>query len=232
MGLPRDIANLEERLRETGTDPFASNAVEGSADAQLLLSSLLAAGFPDPARTLRLCLQALRVQRTELEPRLISAEFVATIPTEVPGLARPTDLVVAEMIRVARHEVVILGYEFTDIGLVGHLAEAATRGVDVLAILDREKGAAGRISQLWPGDVRPPRLFRDRKRDDAAPYAAMHAKCLLADGSDLLITSANFTFHGLHGNIEMGVRLKGESAHEARKIFSHLVECGLVEEIR
>ena len=61
------------------------------------------------------------------------------------------------------------------------------------------------------------------------PYASMHAKCLLVDGEDLLVTSANFTFHGLHGNIEVGVRLSGPPASEARKIFSHLVREGVVE---
>ena len=59
----------------------------------------------------------------------------------------------------------------------------------------------------------------------------MHAKCLLVNGADLLVTSANFTFHGLHGNIEIGVRLSGPPALEARKMFSHLVENGVVEEV-
>jgi phosphatidylserine/phosphatidylglycerophosphate/cardiolipin synthase-like enzyme len=59
----------------------------------------------------------------------------------------------------------------------------------------------------------------------------MHAKCLLVDGTDLLVTSANFTFHGLHGNIEVGLRVRGVPAAEARKIFSHLVDNNIVEEI-
>jgi len=59
----------------------------------------------------------------------------------------------------------------------------------------------------------------------------MHAKCLLVDGTDLLITSANFNFHGLHGNIEIGIRISGPPAAEARKIFSHVVESGLVGEV-
>lgn len=59
----------------------------------------------------------------------------------------------------------------------------------------------------------------------------MHAKCLLVDGSDLLVTSANFTFHGLHGNIEIGIRVRGAQAAEARKIFSHLVDSKIVEEV-
>jgi phosphatidylserine/phosphatidylglycerophosphate/cardiolipin synthase-like enzyme len=57
----------------------------------------------------------------------------------------------------------------------------------------------------------------------------MHAKCLLVDASDLLVTSANFTFHGLQGNVEIGVRLRGAPAAEARKIFSHLVESRVLE---
>jgi len=60
----------------------------------------------------------------------------------------------------------------------------------------------------------------------------MHAKCLLVDGTDLLITSANFTFHGLQGNVEIGVRLSGPPAAEARKIFSYLIERGVVEEVK
>ena len=33
------------------------------------------------------------------------------------------------------------------------------------------------------------------------------------------------------GNIEIGVRLRGDPAHEARKIFSHLVESRVVVEV-
>ena len=53
----------------------------------------------------------------------------------------------------------------------------------------------------------------------------------LEDEKDVLVTSANLTFHGLEGNIEIGVRLRGEPAGEARKVFSHLVENGIVEEV-
>ena len=74
-------------------------------------------------------------------------------------------------------------------------------------------------------------IHKDSLQSDGAPYASMHAKCLLADGSDLLVTSANFTFHGLHGNIEIGIRLSGAPVAEARKIFSHLVTNQIVCEI-
>jgi len=128
-------------------------------------------------------------------------------------------------------EVILLGYELTDQGMMRLLTEAASHGAAVIMICDRERGSARRVLDGWPADVRQARIFHDRERADGAPYASMHAKCLLVDGTDLLITSANFTFHGLHGNIEIGIRISGPPAAEARKIFSHVVESGLVGEV-
>jgi phosphatidylserine/phosphatidylglycerophosphate/cardiolipin synthase-like enzyme len=133
------------------------------------------------------------------------------------------------MIDGATTEIIVLGYEMTDRDLIELLATAASRGVNVTMICDRSRGTAVRFLESWPSHTPPPRIFHDRQRAGGAPYASMHAKCLLVDGSDLLVTSANFTFHGLHGNIEIGVRLTGAPAFEARKIFSYLVESGILE---
>jgi phosphatidylserine/phosphatidylglycerophosphate/cardiolipin synthase-like enzyme len=179
----------------------------------------------------RLCLQALTIQRSQFEPHLVNAELVATLPPETPGLARPTEGVVREMIGRATSEVILLGYELTDTSLVGLLAHASSRGANVIVICDRNRGAIRMVQATWPTSARRPRIFQDRERADGAPYASMHAKCLLVDGNDLLVTSANFTFHGLRGNIEIGVRLSGPPANEARKIFSHLVNQNILEEL-
>lgn len=133
------------------------------------------------------------------------------------------------MIGAATTEIILLGYELTDQSLIGLLAAAARRETNVILICDRGRGAAARVVEAWPSHTPSPRIFRDRERVDGASYASMHAKCLLVDASDLLVTSANFTFHGLHGNIEIGVRLRGAPPAEARKIFSHLVENGILE---
>ncbi|MNR65073.1 hypothetical protein D3C85_1879750 [compost metagenome] len=47
----------------------------------------------------------------------------------------------------------------------------------------------------------------------------MHAKMLVVDNLELLVTSANLTYHGMGSNIEIGVRIKGEVA---RKVSRHL----------
>jgi phosphatidylserine/phosphatidylglycerophosphate/cardiolipin synthase-like enzyme len=137
-----------------------------------------------------------------------------------------------EMVERAVKEIILLGYELTDRDMVALLAVAASRGANVSIICDRSRGASARVLEAWPIGTSRPKVFQDRQRADCGPYASMHAKCLLVDGNDLLVTSANFTFHGLLGNIEIGVRLSGAPASEARKIFSHLVETGVVEELK
>lgn len=232
MGLPRDLVELETRIcSRTDVDLFAPGERSGLLSIPECASLIGRVNVFDPAAVVRLCLQALRIQRAELEPRLLDAELVATLPPETPGLARPTERVVREMIARATREIILLGYELTDETLVELLANASSRGAKMIIICDRSRRAAHRIRSAWPHHACPPRLFQDRERPEGAPYASMHAKCLLVDGADLLVTSANFTFHGLHGNIEIGVRLAGVPAAEARKIFSHLVENRIIEEL-
>ena len=231
MSLARDLFELEAQLYNAGGvdlfSPSAKNALLAIPACAAMVGRFSSLG--DPGDAVRACLQSLRIQHQELKPNLLNAELVATLPAGVPGLARPTQSVVIEMITGATAEIILLGYEFTDHNLVELLAGASAAGCQVIIICDRARGGSKRVQEFWPPTVKAPRLFHDKDRQDGAPYASMHAKCLLIDGIDLLITSANFTFHGLHGNIEIGIRISGQPAEEARKIFSHLVETGLVE---
>lgn len=230
MGLARDLVELEAGLRDApGIDLFAPKERSGLLENAAFGALLGRATIADSGSILRLCLQALRIQFQEFQPRLLDAELVATLPPETPGIARPTESVVRELVNGAGKEIILLGYQLKDGRVVGLLADAVTRGVQVIVICDR--GTTDHVWEAWPPGVPFARVFHDRDRADGAPYASMHAKCLLVDGRDLLITSANFTFHGLHGNVEIGVRLSGPPAGEARKIFSHLVETRIVEEV-
>lgn len=234
VSLARDLVVLEEKLRDSGIElfvPIEKGGLLESAEVRSVAFRVESLCLRDPIQMIRLCLQALRVQHDEFKPRLIDAELVATLPPGVPGIARPTSQVLQEMLRPLIREVILLGYEITDRDVMKLLAGATSRGAEVIMICDRERGAAQRVLEGWPPNLRRPRIFHDRKWPEKSAFASIHAKCLLVEGSDLLITSANFTFHGLHGNVEVGVRLSGPPAAEARKIFSHLVESGIVEEV-
>lgn len=198
MGLARDIVEVEGSLREQRADLDVF-----SIDANALLSVPACAAlservkFRTPVEMLRTCFQALRIQHSELMPKLVDAELVATLPPYFPLQVRATKFVVREMLAHAKKEIVVLGYELTDSGLLSSLAEAASRDVTVIVICDRTRGVAQRVREGIGSNANRVRIFHDKERPDAAPYTKMHAKCVLVDEKDVLVTSANMTFHGL-----------------------------------
>lgn len=231
MALARTLVELSDLLaKRPDLDLFAPGAksrVAMQPEVARLLSQLQATvGTPEAAATL--LLQALLIQRTEAQAREVKLELVATIPWGAPGLARPTSHVIREMLRPPHTSVVIVGYEISDREVLGMLVDLAREGTRVTIICDRNQGSASDIRAFWPRDLLVPTIYQDEPRPDALKYASMHSKTLLVDQNDLLITSANFTLHGLHGNIELGLRVQGVIAAEVGKILDYLVWSGLV----
>ena len=62
--------------------------------------------------------------------------------------------------------------------------------------------------------------------------AALHAKVISVDQEKTLITSANLSYHGQEGNIELGTLVKStEIAKQVDDIFTHLIFNKVVKEI-
>jgi len=81
---------------------------------------------------------------------------------------------------------------------------------------------------LWPG-ARMPELFHDPRAllIRGQKRACMHAKCIVVDNRELLITSANFTQAAQARNIEAGLVLRDElTARRVVAQFDRLVELG------
>ena len=145
-----------------------------------------------------------------------------------PGL-RTTGGVAREVVTESKQSLLLVGYSVTvDPALTGlaaqtidAIARAAARGVLVTAVLHRDVNRHA-LLQAWRPGIRPPSIFRwpDSDRDDKA---AVHAKLLIADRNDGLITSANLTYHGLEGNLEMGLRVKGQPAAEIHDRIHDLI---------
>jgi phosphatidylserine/phosphatidylglycerophosphate/cardiolipin synthase-like enzyme len=223
----RDLVALYKNLTNSGFK-FFDRAADESLRLRPEVATLLAAA-PTSAQMMLGFLQAMTVFEQEMEPRFVQAEFVATLPsTASTEVARPIHLVLGEMLAGATKEVIAVGYEFEDNTFIEALAKAARR-VPVTLIRDRQRSQGSRFSDVWPIGVPLPTIFQDRERPDAAKFAKMHGKALLVDRRDLLVSSANFTFHGMHGNVEFGVRLRGAAAGRAGDVFRVLVRSGLLE---
>ncbi|MCE9575771.1 MAG: hypothetical protein K8W52_21655 [Deltaproteobacteria bacterium] len=229
MALSRTLVELSGLLEgRAGVDLFAPGArerVRQQPEAAAILPRLQPIAT-SPEAAMVTILQALAIQRSEADAHRADLELVATLPVGAPGLARPTNQVIREMLRSPRSSVTIAGYEISNDEVIQRLIALARDGVDVTFICDRTRRSSDAIRALWPADLRPATLYEDQERDDALPYASMHSKTLLVDQRDLLITSANFTLHGLHANIELGIRVQGAIAAEVGKIVAHLIWSG------
>ena len=160
-------------------------------------------------------------------------EIAWTGPAAAGPLVRSTPVVLEEMLEGVRDagEVLLVGYALTvEPGtsmerVVELLVDTARRRATLSIVLhsDQDESASlDSLFRLWDVLVKKPKVYTWRPPSDHA-YTKLHAKCLVVDRLDALVTSANFTFHGLESNLELGLRVRGPQAAAIAERFDHLI---------
>ena len=179
---------------------------------------------------------ALRVaNRLRSVERLVrpEIEIAWTGPAAAGPLVRSTSVVLEEMLEGVREagEVLLVGYALTvEPGtrmerVVDLLVESARRRATLSIVLHSDKDETKNLDnllKLWDVFVRKPKVYTWRPPPDHS-FTKLHAKCLVVDRLDALVTSANFTFHGLESNLELGLRVRGPQAGAIAERFDHLI---------
>ncbi len=146
-------------------------------------------------------------------------ELVWTGPVPPGTSFRRSDQVLLEMVREAQRRITIVSFATYRVPVVHtELLAAAKRGVEVVFIVESARESAGRVNidplhaigselaelarvYVWPREKRP--------TDEHGNFGVLHAKCAIADGERLLVSSANFTAAALAKNMELGVLIEG-----------------------
>ena len=160
-------------------------------------------------------------------------EIAWTGPTAAGPLVRSTSVVLEEMLAGVREagEVLLVGYILTvEPGtrmerVVDLLMAAARRRATLSIVLHSDEDETMNLEnllKLWDVFVKKPKVYTWRPPPDH-PFTKLHAKCLVVDRLDALVTSANFTFHGLESNLELGLRVRGPQAAAIAERFDHLI---------
>ena len=160
-------------------------------------------------------------------------EIVWTGPNINGPFVRSTSSVLVDMLQGIRDagEVLLVGYALTaERGtimeqVVELLIDAARRRSSLSIVLHSDEDETTNIDnllQLWDVFVKKPKIFTWRPPADH-PYTKLHAKCMVVDRLDALVTSANFTFHGLESNMELGLRVRGPQAATIAERFDYLI---------
>ncbi len=188
----------------------------------------------DAALALRVALglrEAERLERPEIE-------IVWTGPEAKGPLVRSTAVVIEEMLKGVRDggEILIVGYSLTAgqhsgmTKIIDLLGEASRKRAIVTFILHHDEEAQNRANLLkaWdPQAVKPRLLTWDPPAD--FPYTKLHAKAVVIDRLEALVTSANLTAHGIHANLELGLRVRGPQAQAIALRFDHLIASGVLK---
>lgn len=180
---------------------------------------------PVPGSALALALESARLSAQRVDaPRV---EVVVTGPDSPGAPVRLTSEVVAELIDGATRQVTMVSYAAYQMpSVVAALDAAVARGVQVRLILESPEkldggGGADAYARFttyhWPVDRRDP------------PDAKLHAKAVIVDGLDVLLTSANMTSAAYDRNIELGVLCRGGGvAAQVQSHFDALIRAGVL----
>jgi phosphatidylserine/phosphatidylglycerophosphate/cardiolipin synthase-like enzyme len=225
----RTIWRAWKLVRAAGVDLFAPEAPELLARVPGWSSLRLpgTSGVGQPRVTLLDALRALTLMAGERPEPVGEPQLVGTLPISTPDI-QPTRDTVRSLVRQAQRELLVVGFAMTDTDFRELLFRRGLAGVHVTVVGDRVDGGARELLTHWPGRATPLTALEDVR--PAEGRARMHAKVIVADRSEALLGSANFTFSGLDKNLELGVRLAGETPSQICRNIEALAADGWLRE--
>ncbi len=171
-----------------------------------------------------------------------SIDLVWTGPTTLHAPFRRIDQALLELIKGSQSELWVICFAVNKVpDIMQALGDAVARSVDLHLVLESSEESEGKLSfdliepmkasfsdkarlYVWPSEKRP--VNEDGKQ------GTLHAKCALADGSHLLVSSANLTEFAMNLNMEMGLLVEGKSlGGRVAQHFRGLVESGVLSRV-
>jgi phosphatidylserine/phosphatidylglycerophosphate/cardiolipin synthase-like enzyme len=156
-----------------------------------------------------------------------TVEVVVTGPDTLAAPVRLTSEVVCQLIDEATTRVTLVSfaaYKMTSI--MNALDGALARGVSVALILESPENLEGGGGAMVYSKYRIYHWPTERREH---PGAKLHAKAVIIDSRDVLLTSANMTAAAYDKNIELGVLCRGGSvARQVQRHFDALIARGVL----
>jgi len=248
---PSDLRALVSALR-TGRlcPPYPPASVQRTlngaiaAEVSSALLELASSGMPAVAiaRTLELLAAAC-----ESRPSIEDVIDLVTTGPEVRGVTnRDTSVVVRALFHKAEESVLVAGYAVYQgqrvfQALADRMLERSNLKVRMFLDIQRKQGDTSADSEVvarfahrfrtaqWPAGRPLPEVYYDPRSlsTDSKASAALHAKCIVVDGFEVFVSSANFTEAAHERNIEVGLRMHSPVvAERITRVFESLATSG------
>lgn len=157
--------------------------------------------------------------------------LVVTAPPSFSINARTTMNVVSSMIEGAESSILITGYSLSSYfaDLVDTIIQKSQSGIFVKFFVNDIDSQDG-FEKLLRYKGRFLKIYNYKKQEDS--MAALHAKVISVDQKKTLITSANLSYHGQQGNIELGMLAESKKiAKQLDDVFTKLIFAKVFTEI-
>lgn len=160
-----------------------------------------------------------------------SIRLVATTPPSFSIKAKTTVNTVVDLINGANKSILLTGYSLSEYfsDMIDLLIQKSKKGVLVKFYANGLQGQP-EYEKLIKHKGRFLKIYDYQKKEDR--MAALHAKVISVDQQTTLITSANLSYHGQEGNIEIGTLVQSQDiAKEIEDLFTKLLFTKVFKEI-
>lgn len=161
------------------------------------------------------------------------AELAITAPISFKLKARKINEVITNMIQDSQKSITLTGYSVSDYfsEMIDLIISKSQQGIYVRLYLNDYEKHKNNLKRLMDLRTKHLRVFDYQKQDDE--MAALHAKTIVVDEKELLVSSANLSYHGMQGNVEMGIRLVSDNkAKQVESLLKEMVGMKIFKELR
>lgn len=195
---------------------------EDQANGTSMASGMLKQTFPSIDKDESSILSDLIAQAMQQDDS-DKVSLVVTAPPSFSISARTTMNVVSSMIEGAESSILITGYSLSSYfaDLVDTIIHKSQSGVFVKFFIN-DIDSQNSLEKLLRYKGRFLKIYNFKNQEDS--MAALHAKVISVDQKKTLITSANLSYHGQQGNIELGMLAESRKiAKQLDDVFTKLI---------
>ena len=203
-------------------DLILGKIAEDSISGRRTSSSALKKQFPSLSDKelddlFRMFLEALSEGREE------RATLVATTPPSFSIKAKSTMNTVRDLLEHADKSILITGYSLSEYfsDMIDCIIRKSRTGVFVKFFVNQIDSQSS-FEKLCMYKGKFLKIYNFPPSEDK--MAALHAKVISVDQQKTLITSANLSYHGQEGNIELGTLIESQkTAKQVEELFTRLI---------
>lgn len=161
--------------------------------------------------------------------KINEVEIVWTGPSSVSAGIRNTKPVIEEMLKSARpgEKVTIIDYMITSNAesIIRQLNSCLDAGIDVDLIIDKSQVNERELGRCFSihGLTRPTIYTR---KDEQHGFYKVHAKVIIIQDREMLVSSANLTELGTEVNFEIGLFVRGRIVKNMATLISKMIQNG------